>query len=154
MRISDWSSDVCSSDLLPDQWLSSAALSSRRGPIRGTPSVPTGRERGDMGLTPAVGGKRPGGRAGDQGRHPPFQSQATHRGTPPEDVMVSRQVSWLAGRRPPLPPSRSLKAQWRMSNGGSPLTVAGAAPASPSGSPDSLLAPAPGWPGEPRPDEV
>jgi hypothetical protein len=41
------SRNACSLDL-PDQKLSSAILSSRRGPIRGVPSVATGSEEVDM----------------------------------------------------------------------------------------------------------
>lgn len=55
--------------------------------------------------------------------------------------MVSRQVSWLTGRRlhPCLPEAEQL--QWRNMDKGSPPTVAGAAPALPLlGAPDSLLA--------------
>lgn len=54
--------------------------------------------------------------------------------------MVSRQVSWLAGRRlyPRLPEAEQI--QWRNRDRDSPSTVAGAAPALPFGASDSLLA--------------
>jgi hypothetical protein len=55
-------------------------------------------ERGDFGHrhTPICWGHGPSGRV------QAFQTQSFasgHRGTPPEDVLKSRQVSWLAGRR-------------------------------------------------------
>ncbi len=53
-----------------------------------------------------------------------------HRGTPPEDVSRSRQVYWLAvPRRFPAFPAPQ-RRQWPMPERSSPLTVAGAAPAS------------------------
>lgn len=62
-------------------------------------------------------------RAGEN-RQPP----AIRRGTPPEDVMGSRQVSWLAGLSVRLA-FPNPKVQWLGIDFGSPLTVAGAAPA-------------------------
>ncbi len=79
--------------------------------------------------------------------------QATHRGTPPEDLRRSRQVSWLAGQYGclafPMPQGISDAIDSR-----SPLTVAGAAPASniafrATSSPNSLLASA-SHAGEPK----
>jgi hypothetical protein len=55
--------------------------------------------------------------------------------------MGSRQVSWLAGRGFSLAfPERERSSGFDL-DFGSPLTVAGAAPALPDGSPASLLAP-------------
>jgi hypothetical protein len=54
--------------------------------------------------------------------------------------MRSRQVSWLAGRCVRRAFPETGRFQWRVIDFGSPLTVAGAAPASPDGSPASLLA--------------
>jgi len=63
-----------------------------------------------------------------------------HRDTPPVDVILSWQVSWLAGRRL-CPSSRGFHPS-DVVDKDSPLTVAGAAPVLPIfGAPDSLLAP-------------
>src|SRR3546814_1312388 len=48
MRISDWSSDVCSSDLRPDRGTPSAALRHRR-------AAPQGQERGLLAASGEVG---------------------------------------------------------------------------------------------------
>src|SRR5262245_55342530 len=79
------------------------------------------------GLTPSVGSKGHGDATGDRhGKEPRDRKRTT--GTPrPRTLIVSRQVSWLAGHRlrqafPGLRPVALLDV-------GSPLTVAGAAPA-------------------------
>src|SRR5882757_8394999 len=128
VSISAFSSDV------PDQKLSSAIFSSRRGPIRGVPSVATGSEEGevvedDIGLTPKVGGK---GRSDTSGFRTAQCARNRNRttGTPrPRTCMLSRQVSWLTGQRccPAFP--KPLRASVTLLDSGSPLTVAGAAPA-------------------------
>src|SRR2546425_13174760 len=51
---------------------------------------------------------------------PPGSFRAVARG---RVAVVGVQVSWLADRRP-SPPSRGVSPQWRLSDGGSPLTVA------------------------------
>src|SRR3546814_3717348 len=63
MRISDWSSDVCSSDLLPE--LAIACLLSR---LKSSPQFPPGVAGGRQ--------KRPQRPAGSGGRHP---SPGSHR---------------------------------------------------------------------------
>src|SRR5882757_11245300 len=91
----------------PDQKLSSAIFSSRRGPIRGVPSVATGSEEGevvgdvlvdDIGLTPKVGGKGRSDTSGFRERQCARNRNRT-TGTPrPRTCMLSRQVSWLTGQ--------------------------------------------------------
>src|SRR5438309_9959726 len=86
----------------PDQKLSSASFSSRRGPMRGVPSDATASEEtareevevvvADIGLTPKGEGKgrsdTSGFRSGNEAR---AQSQPHHRDTPCADVyFVSR----------------------------------------------------------------
>src|SRR5438876_11858 len=82
------------SSAAPDQKLSSASFSSRRGPMRGVPSEATASEEvefvvADIGLTPKVGGKgrsdTSGFRSGNEAR---AESQPHHRDTPPVDVYV------------------------------------------------------------------
>jgi hypothetical protein len=86
------SRSACSLDL-PDQKLSSAILSSRRGPIRGVPSVATGSEEADfveddIGLPQMFGGKGQSDTSGFRGDKRRAESQPHHRDTPPEDVYV------------------------------------------------------------------
>src|SRR3990170_1061652 len=71
----------------------------------------------------------------------PGPQAATHRDTPPRAKHVVEAGLLACGSAPPRRPSRHRSMPVAHSSGGSPLTVAGAAPVEvPKDPPDSLLA--------------
>jgi hypothetical protein len=116
----------------------------RRGGTAGGPLSSRSRKSKNIGIPHLCWGHGPSGTHAGKPSGCATLLQATHRGTPPEDLQRSRQVSWLAGHCGclafPIPLGISDTFDSR-----SPLTVAGAASvldiafqAAPS--PNSLLA--------------